>query len=93
MITNEVIFFFKKRENVKHKLEKRKELAHQGVNVITWLGAIRHSKSVEWNSLRAKWHAAPPSYTCTTPCNFALSDIFLRSFGTQKYFFGQTKAF
>ena len=83
MITNEVKFIFKKRENVKHALEKRKESAHQGMNIMTWPGAIRHSKSadrhfqsVEWHSSHAKWHAAPPSYTYATPCNFALSDIF-----------------
>ena len=71
------------------------ESAHHGMSIVAWPGAIqhfksaeRHSKSAEWHSSRAKWHLAPSSYIHATPCNFTLSDIFLRSFDTQKDFFG-----
>jgi len=51
--------FFKKRENVKCALGDHEESAYHGVSVMVWLSAIRHSKSAEWHSLVARWHAAP----------------------------------
>ena len=84
--------FFKKHENVKRTVEKREESAHHGMSIAACLGAIWLSKSVEWHSSRAKWHTAPPSYIHAIPCNFALSDIFLRLINIQKknsfFFFG-----
>ena len=49
MITNEIIFFFKKSENMKHALEKCEESAHHDVSVMTWPSAIRHSRSADWH--------------------------------------------
>ena len=60
MITNEGNIF-KKHKNAKHALEKREELAHHGISIMTWPSAIQHSKSAEWHSSCVKWHVAPPS--------------------------------
>jgi len=61
--------FFKKRKNVKHAWEKCEKLAHHGVGVVAWLGAIWHSKSAKRHSSYATWHAAPSLYIHAISCS------------------------
>ena len=63
MITKLSKYFSKNHKNARHALEKCKELAHHGMNVMTWPSAIRHSKSAERHSKSAEWHSSRASDT------------------------------
>ena len=80
-------------------MKNHAKLAHHGMNVMAWPGAIRHSKSVERHSKSAEWHSShvarsPPSNIHAIPCKFCVLGHFCIDHLTFKnIFLGQNGAF